>query len=280
MAKLVINPLPGLILWCWLVTISVHSALADVTSDWNESNPSNPTEIDHGIWQTILDRYLESDHNTGVNLFDYGRVDAQDRNVLKRYLGELQSLDPRTYNRKVQMAYWINLYNALTVYLVIDHYPVASIKKIGGLFSFGPWDTVVARIAGHDLTLNDIEHKILRPIWKDPRIHYAVNCASLGCPNLSCKVYRAADLDDRLDQAARDYINHPRGVRFEDGTLVLSSIYDWYRDDFGSDKSSLLRHLKRYAKPALKDRLEGYHDETDYEYDWSLNAPKRTAKSG
>ena len=254
--------------------VGTSMVLADITSDWNRSDESSTASIDQHLWQEILDRYLVTGTQSGINLFDYGRVGDEDRKTLKRYLSEMQSLDPRNYSRKGQMAYWINLYNALTVDLVIDHYPVKSIKKIGGLFSFGPWDQVVARIAGHELTLNDIEHKILRPIWKDPRIHYAVNCASLGCPNLSPEAYSAANLDELLEKGARDYVNHPRGVRFDGRQLVVSSIYHWYRDDFGRDDRHLLQHLERYAKPELKAKLRGYRGEIDHEYNWNLNAPK------
>ncbi len=262
-----------LILFCVLKT-GIGNVRADVTSVWNRSDESSTAAIDHGPWQGILDRYLDTGDVSGINLFDYGRVGAGDRELLRRYLSDMQSLDPRSFNRKEQMAYWINLYNALTVDLVIDHYPVKSIKEIGGLFSFGPWNEVAARIAGNDLTLNDIEHKILRPTWKDPRIHYAVNCASLGCPNLSPKVYDAANLEALLDKGARDYVNHPRGVRFVDGELVVSSIYHWYRDDFGAGDQSLLRHLQRYASLELQDKLSRYRGAIDHEYDWSLNAPR------
>jgi Protein of unknown function, DUF547 len=261
-----------LILFC-LLEIGAELAYADITSDWNRSDESSTVSIDHSPWQDILGRYLNTGSESGINLFDYGRVGTEDRKRLKRYLSRMQSLDPRNYNRRVQMAYWINLYNGLTVDLVIDHYPVKSIKKIGGLFSFGPWDEVVARISGNELTLNDIEHRILRPIWKDPRIHYAVNCASLGCPNLAPKAYSAEHLDTMLDEGARDYVNHPRGVRFVDGELIISSIYHWYHEDFGADQGQLLLHLQKYAKPELKARLGRYNGSIDHEYDWSLNAP-------
>lgn len=100
---------------------------------------------------------------------------------LKRYIQQMASLDPRDYKKQEQFAYWVNLYNALTVQLVLDNYPTSSIKKLGkGFFSFGPWDDDIIRVAGKKLTLNDIEHRILRPIWRDKRIHYVVNCASLG----------------------------------------------------------------------------------------------------
>lgn len=251
------------------------SGFATNTQTWNRSDESNQALIDHQAWQKILDGFLKSDHPSGVNRFRYRQVGAGEKKALKSYLMELQQIDPRTYRRSEQIAYWINLYNALTVDIILDHYPVKSIKKIGkGLFSFGPWDDDIARVAGENLTLNDIEHKILRPLWQDSRIHYAVNCASYGCPNLAATAYTASNTDSLLDQGASDYVNHRRGVRFEGGKLTVSSIYHWYSEDFGGSDRKLIIHLKRYAKPELRQELDRYHGSIDHEYDWSLNDPE------
>ena len=123
-------------------------------------------------------------------MFDYAAVTQADRTALKTYLKDLQAVRVTTLPRRAQMPFWINLYNALTVEVILDNYPVKSIRDIkSGLFSSGPWSTELVRVEGHDLSLDDIEHEILRPIWKDKRIHYAVNCASIGCPNLAAKAY-------------------------------------------------------------------------------------------
>ena len=187
----------------------------------------------------------------------------------------LQQLDPRSYNSQEQQAYWINLYNALTVDLILKNYPTSSITKLGDkFFSFGPWDDVVANINGKKLTLNDIEHKILRPIWQDPRVHYAVNCASYSCPNLSKTAYTGDNLELQLEQGAKHYINHPRGVMIEDGDLIISKIYKWYAEDFGNNEKALIEHLQKYAAPTLKQQLNQFlveQGDIDYEYDWRLN---------
>jgi hypothetical protein len=141
-----------------------------------------------------------------------------------------------------------------------------------GLFSFGPWNDEVATVAGQALTLNDIEHRILRPIWQDHRIHFAVNCASLGCPDLSANAYTAENLEQQLAQAELNYLNHPRGIRFDaDGELVVSSIFDWYLEDFATDQSGLLRYLAQYHDEA-GERLRSYAGRIRYHYDWSLNS--------
>lgn len=244
----------------------------EANSFWQSSVSNNTQDIDHSDWQQILDGYLISDHISGVYRFDYARVSADDKQLLDSYLQDLQQLDPRGYSRNTQKAYWINLYNALTVRLILDHYPVDSITTLGeSIVSFGPWDDPVAQIQGQALSLNDIEHRILRPLWQDNRIHYAVNCASIGCPNLSAQVFTASNLDSLLDHAARAYVNHPRGVNIENGRLTVSSIYHWYREDFGDTDAALLAHLQQYAHAPLRQQLERYRDGIDHDYDWSLN---------
>ena len=114
--------------------------------------------------------------------------------------------------------------------------------------------------------MNDIEHRVLRPIWKDPRLHYALNCASLGCPNLQPKAFNSENVEFLLASGARDYINHSRGMRFEDeDKLVLSKIYDWYGVDFGDNDKELLHHLMFYAKPKMKKRLLAFSGDNDFE---------------
>ncbi|WP_419861144.1 DUF547 domain-containing protein [Candidatus Palauibacter sp.] len=245
---------------------------------WDDHDPANPARLDHGEWQALLDAYLITDDPSGVHLVDYGklRANAADRARLVGYIDGLQRLDPREYAKDVQMAYWINLYNAVTLRVVVDEYPVESIKDIheGLIPGTGPWRDIHAMVAGHPLTLDNIEHDILRPIWRDSRIHYGVNCASIGCPNLAPEAYTAENLERLLDQAARDYVNHPRGVTLRDETSgVVSSIYFWYREDFGDSEAGVLEHLRKYAEGDLAEQLRDFGGSLDHEYDWSLNAP-------
>ena len=128
-------------------------------------------------------------------------------------------------------------------------------------------------MAEESLSLNDIEHRILRPIYGDPRIHYAVNCASLGCPNLAGLAYTATNTESLLEAGARAYINHPRGVELANGRLRLSSIYKWFKVDFGGTDERLLVHLRKYAEPELARQLAAYDGRIRYDYDWDLNAP-------
>ena len=246
---------------------------------WDASDESSVERIDHTVWQDILGAYVAADP-AGVNLVDYEALSAstEDAAKLAGYLEYLQDLDPRDFNRAEQMAYWINFYNALTVKVVLDGYPVDTIRDIheGVVPYTGPWDDVHARVAGENLTLNDMEHGILRPIWRDERIHYAVNCAAYGCPHLLDTAFTAENTEELLEAGARDYVNNPRGVDVVDEDfVVISSIYDWYTEDFGNTEESVREHLIEYAEDELAAFLEGFEGFIEYDYDWSLNRQGR-----
>jgi len=248
---------------------------AEPWSRWEAHAPASTLAVDHAPWQTLLDRYLED--RPGPNLFRYGAVTNADRAALAAYIDALAGVEVAALSRPAQFAYWVNLYNALTVGVILDHYPVDSIKDIDispGLFSDGPWGAELVTVDGVALSLNDIEHRILRPIWADPRIHYAVNCAAIGCPDLQPDAFAADRLEPMLEVAARAFVNDPRAVRFEDGRLIVSSIYDWFHEDFGANDTDLLAHLKRYAAPDLMARLGAADAIAGARYDWALNAKR------
>ncbi len=247
---------------------------AEPWARWAAHDEAATQTIDHSAWDALLSRYVSSDAS-GVNRVAYEKVSAADRAALAAYIAALEAVAISDYARAEQFAYWVNLYNAVTVRTVLDAYPVASIREINdGWFSPGPWDRALVAVEGETLTLNDIESRILRPLWRDPRAHYVLNCASIGCPNLDVPAYRGAGLEARLDEAARRYINHPRGVRIENGELIVSSIYAWFRDDFGGSKATVLAHLKAYADRDLKNELSSRAEIDGYEYDWSLNGAR------
>ena len=239
---------------------------------WHDFDMSSNAAIDHSAWDRFLKTYVR-DGNDGINRVAYGNVTAADKAALDKYIAALSATNIGSHNRNEQFAFWVNLYNAVTVQLVLDHYPVKSIKKIkGGLFNSGPWDEVVVTVNGVDLTLNNIEHGVLRPIWKDPRIHYVVNCASIGCPNLYAAAFTSQNYGTLLTASAKDYVNHPRGVKVEGGKLIVSSIFEWYQSDFGDSDSGVIEHVKKYAEPELKEKLAGISSVYDDQYDWNLNS--------
>lgn len=158
---------------------------------WTRHDEKSPRTIDYTLWNWMLARYLVT---VGVSLFRYTEVDTADRQRLKTYIGDLSMVPMGSYRHAEQLAYWINLYNALTVDLVVDLYPAKSIRDIAnfpGLLYYGPWDKKRAQVEAEQLSLNDIERRALRPIWSDANIQYALNCASLGCPNLAGEAYAA-----------------------------------------------------------------------------------------
>lgn len=249
---------------------------ANLWEYWTAHAPQSTETVDHSPWARFMDRYLVTDHPSGINMVPYGEVTDADEQALRDYVADLAAMSPTTLNRDEQMAYWINLYNALTIQVILEHYPVRSIRRINispGLFSSGPWDAKLLSIEGQDVSLNDIEHRILRPIWQDNRIHYAVNCASRGCPNLQPEPYTADNLESLLQKGADEYVNHPRGARFEGERLHASSIYDWYQEDFGGNAAGVVDHLQIHAAGSLASNLEGYSGRIRYSYDWALNEP-------
>jgi len=227
----------------------------------------------HAPWDRLLKTYVSA-ADDGVNRFEYKAVTSDDRAALQAYLKALEATQVSELPRDAQMAFWINLYNALTVEVVLEAYPVGSIREIkNGLFSIGPWGKELVTVEGRELSLNDIEHETLRKQWDDPRIHYAVNCASWSCPNLAARAYTAETLEAMLEEGARDYVNHPRGVWFDQGRLQVSSIYRWYKEDFGDTDEGVIAHLKIYAAPELKSKLDTVDHIAGTDYDWTLNAP-------
>ncbi|MDA0220755.1 MAG: DUF547 domain-containing protein [Proteobacteria bacterium] len=242
-----------------------------VNPHWLVHSERATERVDHAPLAAFLARYRTIGPG-GIALVRYGAVTPDDRAALRDYLAGLAAAPVSTLSRPEQFAFWVNLYNGLTIELILAHYPVASIRDIGGgLFTIGPWRDDVTVVEGRTLSLDAIEHGILRPVWRDPRIHYAVNCASLGCPDLA-DVPWSATPEAMLDRAAAAYVNHPRGVAFDSrGGLVVSSIYRWFREDFGDSAAGVLDHLRRHAAPALAARLDAVERIADHAYDWRLN---------
>lgn len=256
----------------YILLFAVNLQAAD-TDFWRKNNNNNPATIQHQEWDNFLKEYIITNHSSKINLLDYKKISGKSK--LDDYVEYLTTIKITNYSMAEQKTFWINLYNALTVKIILDHYPVKSIKniKLSGIFKSGPWKKEVISIEGQKLSLDNIEHDILRPIWKDNRIHYAVNCASIGCPNLQDTAYTVSNTEALLEKGAKAYVNHPRGANFKKDGLVVSSIYKWFQEDFEDSEKGVLKHLKKYADADLKSKLEDYQGDLDYDYDWSLNQP-------
>lgn len=270
-------------------TISITAATQTPQESQMSHSIETQTPLDSAAarWDAVLGQYVKApdeegggasniftDYRAGVALFDYAGLLAndEDRATLTDYITHLAAQTPSDMEDVDAIAYWANLYNALTVDVVLQNYPVESIRKIGGgLFSKGPWGRKVITVEGERLSLDNIEHDILREKFPSPLIHYMVNCASIGCPNLKDGLWRAETLDADRDAAARAFINSPRGVGLQKRGLKLSSIYKWFKEDFGGSKKSVLAHIEKYAESDLADAIENGMTIGDYSYDWSLN---------
>lgn len=232
---------------------------------------------DDATYDRLLSKYVVASAD-GLNRVQYAawKGNAADRAALAAYISSIEGTAVSKLARDAQFAAWANLYNAVTLKVILDHYPVKSIRDIKstGVLDpkalLGPWVTKRVTVEGVRYSLDDIENLVLRAKFKDPRVHYAVNCASYGCPNLQRKAWRGATLSADLDAAARAYINHPRGVTVVDGDLQVSSIYDWFKADFGGDEKGVLAHFQKYAGPKLAAVLPTAAIIGD-DYNWALN---------
>ncbi len=239
---------------------------------------------DTSTYDRLLGRYVVASPD-GINRVRYAAwsSNANDVDALNAYVASLERDLPSRMTRDEKLAHWINLYNAVTLQIILENYPVRSIRDIRsqtldprGLI--GPWRTQRVTIEGRRLTLDQIENSILRPEFNEPRIHYAINCASIGCPNLAARAWRAETMEADLTAAARTYINHPRGVSIDsEGRVRVSTIYRWFAADFGGNAAGVLAHLRRYALPDLQARLARATTISNYDYDWALNGSNGTA---
>lgn len=259
---------------CYFVVLTAGLAAApqaELWPRWEAHDSDSLQQADHAPWEEFLEEYLETGTADGIHRMQYAEVSDRQREELDAYLNYLGEQPVSMLNRDEQFAYWVNLYNALTVDLILDNYPVESIRDISK-----PWDTPLISVEGVELTLNDIEHRILRPIWQDSRIHYAVNCASMGCPNLQPRAFTSDNREQLLNTAASEYINHPRGADFSGRSPRLSSIYNWYQEDFQNSVEGVMKHIAEYAEGQTLTDAEayisrGYPGRIRYDYDWSLN---------
>lgn len=251
------------------------------------STPDETFDHSHAAWTKILEGALEK------GLVDYAGL-RKSPAALDAYLADLAATTPaehRTWTRNQRYAFWINAYNAYTIQLVRDEGPVKSIKKLGGFLS-SPWEKKFIPMPAFDpekknkkLMLDEIEHDILRPVYKDARVHAAINCASTSCPPLRAEAFQAAKLDQQLDDQVKIWLGDPtrNQVIPKDGKIRVSEIFKWFDEDFergrqGKDSERVIlwiadhvgdKQIARQLRQGAKSLKLKYLD-----YDWSINAAK------
>jgi len=259
---------------CWLATVALAVSLRADTFDHEYSGYAKLLH-DH-VHLVAVDYTALKEHRAALA-------------EVTTTFAEPTAADERAWTRDQRLSFWINAYNLFTLRAIVDHYPIRSawltlqprnsIRQIDGV-----WTTLSWSAAGRKVTLDDIEHRILRPEFKEPRVHFAINCASIGCPPLSAEPYRPATLNDQLDAAARRYLARDQGLQIRDDTLRVSRILEWYGEDFvaafAPDAAAMADRLERVARavvsrfgpPAAADLAHKPSTRIRYlEYDWSLN---------
>jgi len=227
------------------------------------SDARSDDTVDHTIYADLLKQHVKD------GIVDYRGFKDKEK-VLDQYLKLMEGIDTKRLARNEQFAFYVNAYNAWTIKLILTTYPgIKSIKELGSIFK-SPWGKKICRIDGGLLTLDDIEHNILRPRFRDSRIHFAVNCASKSCPPLRSKPYAGEKLDQQLDEMTESFINDPEYNYLKDNTLYVSSIFKWYAEDF----NNVVDFFLKYAKGDFKNRLDAVRGKVKIKYlkyDWSLN---------
>ncbi len=230
--------------------------------------------VSHAPLTALLAEFVKPSKD-GINRVDFTGMKARGHERLQAYLTKLEAARPSAMSPADRKAFWINLYNGKTLDIVLARYPVGSIRDIAlpgpdGKAADGPWSAKVMTVERAQLSLDDIEKKILGPEFKDVRVHYALNCLSIGCPNLLREAFVGSRLDRQLDGAARAFVNHPRGISIKPDRVEASSIYEWYVAEFG-DFRGVIAHLQRYARPELRKQLATVKKIDAYDYDWKLS---------
>ena len=224
--------------------------------------PSKPERIEKFVGfpnHSMLDGLLKK-HVSASGSVNYNGL-KEDEATLDRYLAMLEATPPgTTWNRNQELAYWINAYNAYTIKLILKNYPLKSITNLNG---GKPWDVKWINLDGKSLSLNNIENDIIRPKYKEPRIHFAVNCAAKSCPPLLNGAYKAKTLDAQLESQTKKFINNPAFNKLDKNAIIVSKIFDWYGEDFGDIASFIMVYADKTVKPSAKV--------TYMEYDWNLN---------
>lgn len=248
---------PLSILMLLLVLISCQSPVVGMAGS---------TPPSHQLWNELLKSHVKPNGQVDYKGF------IREKPKLEKYLNLLSENAPdrKSWSKNEQLAYWINVYNAFTVKLIVDFYPTKSIRDLGPKIKIplikDVWHYKFFKIAGVEMSLDEVEHSILRKEFEEPRIHFAINCASVSCPPLLNEAFVAANLENQLTRVTTTFINDPARNKISSQSAQLSSIFSWFKGDF-TKKGTLIEFLNRYAKVKLSPNARI----TFMEYNWNLN---------
>lgn len=241
--------------------------LSPIESTYSQPKAAGSFDQNHATLDRVLKRFVTANaqvHYKGLKA-NRGELDA--------YLAEVSALQSATFdswNQNEQLALLINLYNAATLQLVIDNYPVESIKEIGGVFK-GPWKLPVVRLFGKIITLDTLEHKVLRTQYSEPRIHFAIVCAAKGCPPLRAEAYLGSKLDAQFEMQGHRFLAETSKNKVSGGTIYLSPIFKWFEKDFTKESKYVTDFVRDYFPKETASSLEDGFPVKYTDYDWSLN---------
>lgn len=213
-------------------------------------------QVDHSDFDALLQKHVSE-----AGFVNYTALKA-DKSKLTAYLDRLQAYNPKGRPTKEKLAYYINLYNAATLKLILDHMPLESIMDIGD-----PWKKRIVRVHDDTWTLDHLENGVIRPRFKDARIHFALVCAAESCPKLLNEAYTAEKLNEQLEKQTRLFINNAERNRISPGSAQLSQLFNWYAEDFNAEDGGLSGFINRYSKTKLSASARISH----LEYSWKLN---------
>lgn len=234
--------------------VKTETPKADPKPEPPKEEPVKPT-FSHDSWDKLLRKHVSSSGKVNYKSF------KSDKIALESYIKLLQDNPLQdSWNKNKKMAYWINAYNAFTIKLIVDNYPISSITKLDG---GKPWDKKWIKLGGKTYSLNNIENDILRPQYKDARIHFAVNCAAKSCPTLLNRAWTASNLNANFEKQATAFINNANFNKISEKNIEVSKIFEWYAVDFGD----LITYLNKYSRTKIKSNAKINY----MEYDWNLN---------
>lgn len=266
-----------------LLTTGSASAKPPLGRVWPASQRVSMDKIDHSTYSALLKKYVDSDGY--VNYRSWQRS-ATDRGALQSYLAELSRADSSARaSRSAQLAFWINAYNALTIEGILQVYPTSSIRNhTAKAFGYNIWKQLPLIVGDGQYTLDDIENRILRRAG-EPRIHFAIVCASISCPRLLNEAYTAARLEQQLTTNAKDFFSRPKNFRYDAqrGTMQVSSILNWFGGDFGRSQTARFTYLKPYLPAGAQQLAVSPRTRVRYlRYNWGINdqASKQQAAAG